>query len=68
LVPTAPDAAGSVAGKATKIAEDLTVEDYYERAAEAILKRLPKAQASARADELPIIGHIPLPKPHPIPR
>jgi hypothetical protein len=35
---------------------------------EAILERLPKAQASARTDELPIIGHIPLPKPRPIPR
>jgi hypothetical protein len=60
-VPTAPDAAGSVAGKPTKIAEHLTVEDY-ERAAEAILKRLPEARASARTDELPFTGHIPLPK------
>jgi hypothetical protein len=68
LVPTAPDTVGSAAGKATKIAEHLTVEDYYERAAEAILKRLPEAQAAARTDELPIIGHIPLPKPRPIPR
>jgi hypothetical protein len=67
LVPTAPDAAGSVAGKPTKIAEHLTLEDY-ERAAEAILKRLPEAQASARTDELPFTGHIPLPKRRPIPR
>jgi hypothetical protein len=69
LVPTTPHAARSAAGQPTKIAEHLTVEDYYERAAEAILKRLPEAQASARIDELPIIGgHIPLPKPRPIPR
>jgi hypothetical protein len=67
LVLAAADAAGSAAAKPTKIAEHLTVEDY-ERAAEAILKRLPEAQASARTDELPIIGHIPLPKPRPIPR
>jgi hypothetical protein len=62
-----PRAAGSAAGEPTKIAEHLTVEEY-ERAAEAILKRLPEAQASARADELPINGHIPLPKRRPIPR
>jgi hypothetical protein len=67
LVLAAPDAAGSAAGKPTKIAERLTVEDY-ERAAEAILKRLPEAQAPARADELPITGHIPLPNRRPIPR
>ena len=67
LVPTAPGAASSAAGKPTKIGERLSVEDY-ERAAEAILKRLPEAQASARTDELPIIGHIPLPKMRPIPR
>jgi hypothetical protein len=65
LVPTPPDAVGSAAGKPTKIGE--RAEDY-ERAAEAILKRLPDAQASARTDELPIIGRIPLPKRRPIPR
>ena len=37
----------------------------FERAAEAILKLLPNVQASARTDELPIIGHIPLPKRRP---
>jgi hypothetical protein len=62
LVLIAPDPA---AGKPTKIGE--RAEDY-ERAAEAILKRLPDAQASARTDEIPIIGHIPLPKRRPIPR
>jgi hypothetical protein len=65
LVLIAPDAAGSAAGKPTKVGE--RAEDY-ERAAEAILKRLPDAQASARTDELPITGHIPLPKRRPIPR
>jgi hypothetical protein len=67
LVPTAPDPAGSAAGKPTNNAERLSAEDY-ERAAQAILKRLPEAQASARTDELPFIGHIPLPKSRPIPR
>lgn len=67
LVPTAPDTADSAPGKPMKIAEHLTVEGY-ERTAEAILKRLPEAQASARADEPPLIGHIPLPKRRPIPR
>jgi hypothetical protein len=65
LVPTAPDPAGSAAGKPPKIAKRLSAEDY-ERAAQAILKRLPDAQASARTDELPITGHIPLPKRRPI--
>jgi hypothetical protein len=64
LVPTAPDAAGS-AGQATKTVAQ--AEDY-ERAAAALLKRLTDVQASARADELPIIGHIPMPKKRPIPR
>jgi hypothetical protein len=40
----------------------------FGRTAEAILKRLPDAQASAGADEPPITGHIPLPKRRPIPR
>jgi hypothetical protein len=64
LVPIAPD---PTAGKPTNNAERLSAEDY-ERAAEAILKRSPEAQASARTDELPITGHIPLPKRRPIPR
>jgi hypothetical protein len=65
LVLIAPDPAGSPAGKPTKTGPQ--AEDY-ERAAAALLKRLTDAQASARADELPIIGHIPLPKKRPIPR
>ena len=63
--PTAPDVASSTA--ATPAIVGKRREDF-ERAAEAILKRLPDAQASARTDELPIIGHVPLPKRRPIPR
>ena len=40
----------------------------FQRAAEAILRKLPDAQAFAATDEPPIIGHIPLPKRRPIPR
>jgi hypothetical protein len=50
-----------------RIAQDRRAEDFL-RAAEAILRPLSNAQASARTDELPIIGHVPLPKRRPIPR
>jgi len=40
----------------------------YQRAAAAILKKLPDARASAAIDEPPIKGHIPLPTGRPIPR
>jgi len=40
----------------------------FQRAAAAILKQLPNAQASAGTSEPPITGHIPLPKRRPIPR
>ena len=43
-----------------------TAHDFL-RAAQEILKRLPDTQASARSDELPIVGHIPLPRPRPAP-
>jgi hypothetical protein len=39
----------------------------FQRAAEAILRRAPNAQASA-GDDQPIAGHIPLPKRRPIAR
>jgi hypothetical protein len=69
-------------GKLTLSAPDITiskgtymqsVEDEkaavaYLEAAQAILRRAPTAQASARLDELPITGRIPLPKKRPIPR
>jgi len=40
----------------------------FQRSAAAILRRLPDAQAVAGTVELPITGHIPLPKRRPIPR
>jgi hypothetical protein len=40
----------------------------YLEAAQAILRRAPTAQASASADEIPIMGRIPIPKKRPIPR
>jgi hypothetical protein len=64
--PTAPDAINAAAA-APVIGKRRTAEDF-ERAAEAILKRLPDVQASVLADGPPIIGHVPLPKRRPIPR
>jgi hypothetical protein len=57
LAPTAPDVTGSATRKPTEIIQRLSAEDYA-RAAEALLKQLPDAQASARADDSPILGHI----------
>jgi hypothetical protein len=44
-------------------------EAAFRRAASAILRQLPDAQASAGTNELPITGRIPLPKrrPRPLP-
>ena len=55
--PTAPDVTDTATQKPTKIIQRLSAEDYA-RAAEALLKQLPDAQASAPADDLPTIGHI----------
>src|ERR1700722_11447296 len=64
----ARDATGAAAAKPPSIGQDRNAEDFL-RAAEAILRPLSNAQASApRTDELPIIGHVPLPKRRPIPR
>ena len=63
----APDVIGSAAGKPASTDQDRSAEDFL-RAAEAILRPLSSAQASAPSDELPILGHIPLPKRRPIPR
>ena len=56
----------------TKFDQPLSTEeergDAFRQAAEAILKRAPDAQASVVANELPITGHIPLPKRRPIAR
>jgi uncharacterized membrane protein len=56
----------TAAGTPVRIAQDRRAEDFL-RAAEAILRPLSNAQASVRTDELPIMGHIPLPKRRPIP-
>ena len=63
----ARDATGTAAAKPPSISQDRSAEDFL-RAAEAILRPLSSAQASARPDELPIIGHVPLPRRRPIPR
>jgi hypothetical protein len=63
----AREVTGTAAGTPVRIAQDRRAEDFL-RAAEAILRPLSSAQASARTNELPILGHIPLPKRRPIPR
>ena len=62
----APDVT-TAASKPARVERDRSAEDFL-RAAEAILRPLSDAQASARTNELPILGHIPLPKRRPIPR
>jgi hypothetical protein len=69
--PTSPDMKGAASGTRTNIDQRGTEEQAkaaFERAAAAILRQAPDLQASAGTDELPIIGHIPLPKSRPIPR
>jgi hypothetical protein len=65
--PTARDVTRAAAGTPARVGQDRSAEDFL-RAAEAILRPLSDAQASARTNELPILGHIPLPKRRPIPR
>jgi hypothetical protein len=58
-------------GTPTKFDQRLSADesgDAFRQAAEAILKQAPDAQASAGTNELPITGHIPLPKRRPIAR
>jgi hypothetical protein len=60
---------GPDAGTRTNIDQRRTEEQAkaaFERAA-TILKQPPELQASTGANELPITGHIPLPKSRPIP-
>jgi hypothetical protein len=69
--PTSPDMKGPDPGTRTNIGQRLTEEQAkaaFERAVAAILRQAPDLQASAGTNELPIIGHIPLPKSRPIPR
>jgi hypothetical protein len=72
LPPTVPDMTGPDTGTLTNIGQRPSAEEQaaadFQRAAAAILKRAPEAQASAGTDEPPITGHIPLPKRRPIPR
>jgi hypothetical protein len=62
LPPTSPDTKGPDTGTRTKGQATAA----FERAAAAILRELPDAEASA--GERSIAGHIPLPKKRPIPR
>jgi hypothetical protein len=65
--PTGLDDSSAAAGTRARVGQDRSSEDFL-RAAEAILRPLSNAQAASRIDELPITGHIPLPKRRPIPR
>jgi hypothetical protein len=67
LPPPAPDVTASAPSPPAIIVQGRSAEDF-QRAAEAILKRLPDTLAYAGADEPLITGHIPLPKRRPIPR
>jgi hypothetical protein len=64
IEPTKPTVPGAEMLHATR--QQQTADDFL-RAAREIIKRLPDAQASARSGELPIVGHIPLPRPRPLP-
>jgi len=67
--PVASNLAGSGAKASTTTDQPATAEEKaaktYREAAEAILRRLPNAEASAGADQPPITGRIPLPKRRP---
>jgi hypothetical protein len=67
LILGAPDAI-SLRGPDWQPVENDKAATAYLEAAQAILRRAPTAQASARADEIPITGRIPLPRKRPIPR
>jgi hypothetical protein len=69
--PTARPKASPDTGTPTDIDPRQSVEGKeaaFQQAAAAILRRVTDAQASASANELPITGHIPLPKKRPISR
>ena len=68
----ARDVTGTAEGTPARIDQERSADDFL-RASEAILRPLSNAQASVLkasvlTDELPIIGHVPLPKRRPIPR
>lgn len=62
-----PDTTASIGTVRHPAPNDKAATAYLE-AAQAILRRVPIAQASASADELPTKGRIPLPRKRPIPR
>ena len=72
LPPTLPDVTGPHTGTPMKIDQRPRADEQaaaaFERAATAIIRQLPNAQASVGTSERPITGHIPLPKRRPIPR
>jgi hypothetical protein len=71
-VPVDPAVPGTAAGTPAIVeqrqGEEQRAATAFERAAAAILLRLPDATAYAGADEPPVTGHIPLPKKRPVPR
>jgi hypothetical protein len=71
LPPTLPNVKGPYTGTPVNIDQHLTPEEQaaaaFNRASKIILRQLPDAQASARINELPILGHVPLPKRRPMP-
>ena len=62
-----PDITASIGAGRHPGPNDKAATAYLE-AAQAILRQVPIAQASASADELPMKGRIPLPRKRPIPR
>jgi hypothetical protein len=62
-----PDTTASISAGRRLVPNDKAAAAYLE-AAQAILRQVPIAQASASADELPMKGRIPLPRKRPIPR
>jgi hypothetical protein len=70
--PTVLDLKGPDTGTLTNIDRRPSSEQQaaktFKQAASAILRRAQYAQAAADSNQLPITGHIPLPKRRPIPR
>lgn len=62
-----PDTTASIGASRHPAPNDKAATAYLE-AAQAILRQVPIAQASASADQLPTKGRIPLPRKRPIPR
>jgi hypothetical protein len=72
LPPILPDLKGPHTGTPTTIDQRPSAEKQaakaFQQAATTILRRAQYAQAAAGSNQLPITGHIPLPKRRPIPR